>query len=63
MEKSVKQLLLEEEKFGIKNFRTYEEFAIKVYKIRKNVRKNIFKLKKDDKKIIGYGSPAKATTA
>ena len=63
MEKSVKQLLLEEEKFGIKNFRIYEEFAKKVYEIRKNVRKNIFKLKKDDKKIIGYGSPAKATTA
>tara|TARA_Y100000590_G_scaffold449807_1_gene588513 strand:- start:107 stop:2653 length:2547 start_codon:yes stop_codon:yes gene_type:complete len=60
---SVKSLLKEEENFGIKKFRTYEDFAKKVYKIRDNVRKNILKLKKDNKKIIGYGSPAKATTA
>ena len=34
-----------------------------MYKIRNNVRKNILKLKKNNAKIIGYGSPAKATTA
>jgi len=63
IEASVKDLIKEEEKFGIKKFKTYQEFAKKVYKIRDNVRKNISKLKKDNNKIIGYGAPAKATTA
>ena len=61
--KSVKLFLKQEEKFGIKNYETYQDFAKKVYKIRDNVRKNIFKLKSKNAKIIGYGSPAKATTA
>ena len=42
---------------------TYKDFAKKVYKIRDNVRKNISKLVRNSKKIIAYGSPAKATTA
>ena len=46
IEKSVKQMLKEEEKFGIKKFKTYKKFGEKVYKIRENVRKNIKKLKK-----------------
>ena len=63
IDKSVNNLLKEEEKFGIKEFKTYQEFGDKVYKIRNNVIKNIEKLKKKGKKIIGYGAPAKATTA
>ncbi len=63
VENSVKDLLKMEEEFGIKKYETYQEFSKKVYKIRNNVRKNILKLKEDSKKIIGYGSPAKATTA
>ena len=63
IEKSVKNMLREEEKFGIKKFETYKKFGDKVYQIRDNVRKNIYKLKKDNKLIIGYGAPAKATTA
>jgi nucleoside-diphosphate-sugar epimerase len=63
IDKSVKELIKEEEKFGIKEFKTYQEFGQKVYKIRENVIKNISKLKKDKKNIVGYGSPAKATTA
>ena len=63
IEKSVKEILKEEENFGIKNYKTYQRFAKKVYEIRDNVRKNISELKKNNKKIIGYGSPAKATTA
>ena len=35
----------------------------KIDQIRKNVIKNIKDLKKQNKKIIGYGAPAKATTA
>jgi len=63
IDKSVKSLLNEEEKFGIKKYQTYQNFAKKVYKIRDSVRKNILKLKENGTKIIGYGSPAKATTA
>ncbi len=63
IEKSVKQMLQDEEKFGIKKFDTYKKFGEKVYEIRENVRKNIKKLRKTNKLIIGYGAPAKATTA
>jgi len=63
IESSVKSLIKEEEVFGIKKYDTYQNFAKKVYKIRDNVRKNILKLKSQNNKIIGYGSPAKATTA
>jgi len=63
VESSVKQMLQEEEKFGIKDFQTYKNFGEKVYQIRANVRKNLKKLKKKNSFIIGYGAPAKATTA
>ena len=56
-------MLKEEENFGIKDFKTYQKFGEKVYKIRENVLKNIKKLKEKNKTIIGYGAPAKATTA
>ena len=63
IENSVKKMLKEEENFGIKNYKTYQKFGEEVYKIRENVIKNIKKLKKNKKTIIGYGAPAKATTA
>ncbi len=63
IENNVKELIKEEEKFGIKKYKTYQMFAEKIYKIRDNVRKNILRLKNNNAKIIGYGSPAKATTA
>ncbi len=63
IEQSVKKMLKEEEIFGIKKFKTYQKFGEKVYKIRENVLKNLNKLKKNNKTIIGYGAPAKATTA
>ncbi len=63
VEISVKKMLKDEEKFGIKNFKTYQKFGEKVYKIRQNVLANIKKLKENNKTIIGYGAPAKATTA
>ena len=47
----------------LKNSRPIRSLVKKVYKIRENVRKNIKKLKKKNKNIIGYGAPAKATTA
>ena len=63
IENNVKQMLKEEENFGIKKFETYKKFGEKVYKIRENVRKNIKKIKDKNKIVIGYGAPAKATTA
>jgi len=60
---SVNNMLKEEENFGIKKYKTYQDFGKKVYKIRENVIQNIKILKKNNKKIIGYGAPAKATTA
>ena len=63
VEESVKKMLKEEEKFGIKKFETYKKFGEQVYKVRDNVLKNIQKLKKQKKSIIGFGAPAKATTA
>ena len=52
IESSVKKMLKEEENFGIKKFKTYQEFGEKVYKIRENVIKNIKKLKEKNKKIM-----------
>ena len=60
---SVKKMLLDEDNFGIKKYETYKRFGEKVYKIRENVLQNIKKLKSQNKKIIGFGAPAKATTA
>jgi len=63
IENSIKKFLIEEEIFGIKEFKTYQEFGKKINKLKENVLKNINKLKKNNKIIIGFGAPAKATTA
>ena len=63
IDKSVNNLLKQEEEFGLKKYKTYREFGERVYNIKNNVRKNIKKLHNSKKRIIGYGSPAKATTA
>ena len=63
IEKNVLSILKEEEKFGIKKFETYKKFGDKIQNIRKNVIKNINNLVRQNKQIIGYGAPAKATTA
>ena len=63
IENSVKKILKDEENFGIKNFKTYEKFGKKVYQIRENVKKRIKEIKKNGENLVGYGAPAKATTA
>ena len=60
---SVKKILKEEEIFGIKNFKTYEEFGKKISQIKVNVKNRIKEIKKEGENIVGYGAPAKATTA
>ena len=61
--KSVTSLLKKEKKFKIENISTYIEFGKKVESLKKKVNQNILKLKKKYPELIGYGSPAKATTA
>ena len=63
IESSIKKIIKDENEFGIKNFKTYENFGKKIYAIRNNVKKNLQKLRKNNKLMIGYGAPAKATTA
>ncbi len=63
IENSVNKMLKEEEKYGIKEFKTYQKFGEKVHKIRENTIQNLKKIKKKNGLVIGYGAPAKATTA
>ena len=60
LDKSVENLLKVEEEFGLKNISTYLEFGKKIEILKNNFSKNFENLK--NKKIIFYGSPAKATT-
>ena len=63
VENSVKKMLKEEEAYGIKNLKPIKNLEKKVYSIRENVRRNIKELRSKNKLVIGYGAPAKATTA
>jgi nucleoside-diphosphate-sugar epimerase len=63
VENNIKKFLIEEEVFGIKEYKTYQTFGKKINKLKENVLKNINKLKEKNQKIIGFGAPAKATTA
>ena len=59
---SVKKILFEEKKFGIFDFKTFENFEEKIEDIRSNTLKNLEELTKENKCIYGFGAPAKATT-
>ncbi len=63
IDNSVTNLLEEEERFGLKNLSTYLDFGRKIEKLKKQVLDNIKILKQKNSDIIGYGAPAKATTA
>ena len=63
IDNSVTKLLDLEEKEGLKNYETYQAFGEKINKLKANVIKNIKNLKSKNKKIVGFGAPAKATTA
>ena len=62
VDKSVDEFILKELEFGLDKIETYKHFANKVYQYKNNVMKKLNKLKDEGKKIVGYGSPAKATT-
>ena len=60
--KSIKQYIELEKKFKLDNIETYYKFAKDVESIKHNSLKKINSIISDNKKIIGYGAPAKATT-
>ena len=55
--------LSEEEDFGLTTYDAYLKFAKRISNAKINVNENIRKLKNDGLSLVGYGSPAKATTA
>ena len=63
VDNSVFNLIKEEEEFGLRKIDTYINFGKKIEKLKENVLFNLKKLKSENKYLIGYGSPAKATTA
>ncbi len=63
IDKSVQTLLKSEEDFGINKLSTYIDFGKKIENLKEIVTKNIKYLKNKNKNLIGYGAPAKATTA
>ena len=60
---SVQKFLDEEMEFGILGEKIYEEFFENIKTIKRNINTNLRMLKERGLKIVGYGSPAKATTA
>ena len=60
---SVGEFLEREEQFGITQYKTYLDFANRVEQAKSNVVRNIKDLKDKGLMLVGYGSPAKATTS
>jgi nucleoside-diphosphate-sugar epimerase/SAM-dependent methyltransferase/dTDP-4-dehydrorhamnose 3,5-epimerase-like enzyme len=60
---NVVNFLKNEEDFGLKNYQTYIDFSHRVLNTKYNLLKKLRQLKQSGKTIIGFGSPAKATTA
>ena len=62
LHKSVSQYIKIEKKHKLDKYSTYLEFAKKVYDTKIKSLEMINRIKSEEKKIIGYGAPAKATT-
>jgi nucleoside-diphosphate-sugar epimerase/SAM-dependent methyltransferase/dTDP-4-dehydrorhamnose 3,5-epimerase-like enzyme len=63
VKKSVNNMLEEEEKLGLKKIETYLDFGKRIENLKQKVKFNLKNLKQKHNKIIGFGSPAKATTS
>jgi len=59
---SVDKVLKEEDDFGLNDFVTYKNFGETINRIKDKIKSYIARAKQENKKIVGYGSPAKATT-
>jgi len=62
MDKSVSKYIELEKKNNLDKYATYLEFAKKVEETKKQSLEMISEIKLEEKRIIGYGAPAKATT-
>jgi SAM-dependent methyltransferase len=60
---TVDEFLRFEQEFGLSNIETYHAFFEKIQEVKSNVNSNLKQLKAAGKTIVGYGSPAKATTS
>ncbi len=63
VDKSVQYFIDEEKKFGLTNLSTYFDFGKKIENLKFEVIKNLKKIKNKYPSLVGYGAPAKATTA
>jgi len=59
---SVNNFIDKEKEFGLNKLETYKQFALKVERLKENSISKIKNIKKNGGSIVGYGSPAKATT-
>lgn len=59
---SVEILIKKEVEFGLTNSDFYLEFKNKVEKVKRDLLKTLIELKNQNKKIVGYGAPAKGNT-
>ena len=62
-DRSVEDMISAEEEAGLTDLATYISFGETVERTRKNARRNLDYLKARYERIVGYGAPAKATTA
>ncbi len=59
---SVESILIKEKELGLHKYATYQAFAKRVEANRKVLRTLLLDLHKQNKKIVGYGAPAKGNT-
>jgi hypothetical protein len=60
---SVNKFLQNEKEFGLTDYNTYLNFAKQIEQVKTNVNNNIKLFKDKGLTLVGYGSPAKATTS
>jgi hypothetical protein len=60
---SVSNFIQKEINEGFTSFDAYRSFGERIKRVKHNISQNIVTLKKDGYKLVGYGAPAKATTA
>ena len=58
----VDEIINEENIFGLKNTQSYSNFQLKINKIKDSFVSFLIDAKKNNKKVIGYGAAAKAST-